>query len=125
MQYKNCGNIWSHSWSYVVGGENFGVKTVVGHGIGHKDTTLGVGRVVCMKHRDFCKSNRNKLFECGDVPDAVCDIQFAEHDVSSLDGYRLCRFDDAWKHDVDLVEGVLRHYSPCEVVDQWQIVPIS
>jgi hypothetical protein len=43
----------------VVGGGHFGSKTVVGHGIGHKDATLGVDCVVCTKHRDFDKTNRN------------------------------------------------------------------
>ena len=43
----------------MVEGGHFRSKTAVGHGIGHMDATLGVGRVVCMKHRDFGKTNRN------------------------------------------------------------------
>ena len=52
-------NSWSQSWSCAVGGGHFPSKTVVGHGIGHMNVTLGVGRVICMKHRDFGKTNRN------------------------------------------------------------------
>ena len=37
----------------------FPVKTGVGRGIGHLDAILGVGRVVCIKHRDFRETNRN------------------------------------------------------------------
>ena len=43
----------------MVGGGFFPSKTGVGRGIGHLDTILGVGRVVCIKHRDFRKTNRN------------------------------------------------------------------
>ena len=43
----------------MVGGDHFPSKTVVGHGIGHKNAKLGVGRVVCIKHRDFGETNRN------------------------------------------------------------------
>ena len=43
----------------MAGGEYFQSKTGVGHGIGHLDAILGVGRVVCIKHRDFRKTNRN------------------------------------------------------------------
>ena len=37
----------------------FGAKTGVGHWIGHMDDELGVGCVVCIKHRDFGETNRN------------------------------------------------------------------
>ena len=43
----------------MVGGEDFTSKTGVGHGIGHLDALLGVGRMVCIKHRDFRETNRN------------------------------------------------------------------
>ena len=52
-------NSWSHSWSCVVGDGHFPSKTVVGHEIGHMVAMLGVGRVVCIKHRDFGETNRN------------------------------------------------------------------
>ena len=59
MQWENYCNSWSHSWSCVVGGGHFPSKTVVGHEIGHMAAMLGVGRVVCIKHRDFGETNRN------------------------------------------------------------------
>ena len=31
----------------------------VGHWIGHMDDESGVGRVICIKHRDFGETNRN------------------------------------------------------------------
>ena len=43
----------------MVRGGYFPSKTGVGHGIGHLDAILGVGRVVCTKHRDFRETNRN------------------------------------------------------------------
>ena len=52
-------NSWSHSWSCVVGDGHFPSKTVVGHEIGHMAAMLGVGRVVCIKHRDFDETYRN------------------------------------------------------------------
>jgi hypothetical protein len=48
----------------VVGGGYFPSKTGVGHGIGHLDAILGVGRVVCIKHRDFRETNRNTNYLC-------------------------------------------------------------
>ena len=38
----------------MVGGGYFPSKTGVGHGSGHLDAILGVGRVVCIKQVDFC-----------------------------------------------------------------------
>ena len=43
----------------MVRGGYFPSKTGAGHGIGHLDAILGVGRVVCIKHRDFRETNRN------------------------------------------------------------------
>ena len=43
----------------MVGVGHFPSKTGVGHDIGHMDAVLGVGRVVCIKHRDFRETNRN------------------------------------------------------------------
>ena len=46
----------------MVRGGHFRSKTVVGHGIGHKDATLSVGCVgcvVCIEYRDVGKANRN------------------------------------------------------------------
>ena len=37
----------------------FGAKMGAGHWIGHIDDESGVGRVVCIKHRDFGETNRN------------------------------------------------------------------
>ena len=48
-----------------------GQKTVVGHGIGHVDETLGVGCVMCIKHCDFGETTRNTNYLS-----AVCDICF-------------------------------------------------
>ena len=42
----------------MVGGEHSRSKIVVGRGIGHKDAKLGVGSVVCIKHRNFGETNR-------------------------------------------------------------------
>ena len=62
MQRKNYCNSWLHSWSCIVGGGYFRSNTVVGHGIGHMDATLGVGRVVCITHRDLGETKRNATY---------------------------------------------------------------
>ena len=46
----------------MVGGGYFPSKKGVGHRIGHVNTILGVGRVVCTKHRDFRETNRNTKY---------------------------------------------------------------
>ena len=52
------GESWSRCWSCVVEKREFDAKMGVGHWIGHMDDK-GDGRVVCIKHRDFGKTNRN------------------------------------------------------------------
>ena len=70
-------NSWSHSWSCVVGGGHFPSKTVVGHEIGHMAAMLGVGRVVCIKHRDFGETNRNTNYLSAVQPKTQAAQQFS------------------------------------------------